>query len=490
MSLSIFHLDDDIQILEKFEKIFQSGLDSQPVTLKGFESAGELEKALSSKPHVDIFILDVFLGAGTDEGTKIAANCRIKYPKSLIFMCSNAKDLKTIRSSLKVGADDFIAKDSKPAEIIERVASALKQQKISDAPSVDSPNFHAGRTLSGVKTRIPQIINSAVNCIYILGESGTGKEVVANLLESSLPKGTPFIKVNCGSIAPTLLASELFGHTKGSFTGANHDKAGLIEAANKGWIFLDEVATLPPDAQVSLLRAIDNQSIRRIGSNGERPVSFRVISATNESLSDLVDQGKFRRDLWQRLREVQIDLPPLRERREEIPELVNHFCHSMRGGPYQLAPNVLNILTSYSWKEGNIRELRNCLRAMTEKSANKILTPNSVPEHIWDAVEAGSPKFNLDQSVQRTSENSSIIIKWRGKFRPSFEELSSNLLLEIIRQEYERSGQMSMRSAAKALGIAKSSLPGKIRLLLECGLISMDELGKMIHHFDETKKSG
>ena len=479
MTITIFHMDDEIQILDRFEKILSGGLLDKPVKVSGFETAKALEIALTTAPPVDVFILDLFLRDGIDHGTRATRVCREKYPNSVIFVCSSAKDLKKIRSSLKEGATDFIAKESKPAEIIARVEAALKS-RVESLPFGESKSKpHAGSTMSTIRLRVPHIINSAVNCLYIEGESGTGKEVVADCLADSMPKGTPFIKINCGSIPQALIASELFGHARGAFTGAVGERSGLIEAANGGWVFLDEIATLPPDAQVALLRAIDNQEIRRVGSTKERPVSFRVVSATNESLSTLVEQGKFRRDLWQRLRETEITLPPLRKRRHEIPELIDFFCATMRGGPYLLAPTVLEALSHYSWKEGNIRELRNCLRAMTEKSINRTLTPGSIPENIWEAIDGGVTPGDR-------GKNHSITIKWKSEKRPSFDELSSKLLIEILRLEFLASGKMSMRGAAMAAGIAKSSMPAKLKHLVQSGAIDTDELTKMIYSQEDT----
>ena len=333
MTIQIYHLDDDVQILERMERILSKNMMGHPIKTHGFESLTEFEKSLSGKPHVDIFILDAHLGDSPlksdpliADGPRIAATCRERYPESLIFICSSATDIKTIRASLQMGANDFIAKESKPDEILSRIESALRERSQNGRPLADDHREHVGSTLAAISLRAPNLINSAVNCIYIEGESGTGKEVAAATFERALPAGTPFVKVNCGAIAASLIASELFGYAKGAFTGATTDKAGLIEASDKGWIFLDEIATLPSEAQVSLLRAIDNQAVRRVGSTVERQVSFRVISATNESLEELVEQGKFRKDLWQRLRETQINLPPLRERRHEIPELIDFFC--------------------------------------------------------------------------------------------------------------------------------------------------------------------
>jgi DNA-binding NtrC family response regulator len=481
MTITIFHLDDEIQILDQFKKIFKKKLLGLPTEILSFRSADEIENAVAKKPDVDIFIIDALLGQDLEGGVKLAAKYRRIYPSSLIFVCSISRDLKTIHESLRSGANDFISKDLTSHEIFTQIETSLANRRthLEHPPNITSN--YVGSLASKIKLRIPNIIDSAVNCIYVEGESGTGKEVVANLVQEMLPRVTPFVRVNCGAIAPTLIVSELFGHTKGSFTGATTDKAGLLEAANNGWIFLDEISTLPIDAQVALLRAIDNQTIRRVGSTGEKPIIFRVISASNESLSHLVDQGKFRRDLWQRLREAEILLPALRERKNEIPDLVDLFCRTMRGGPYRLAPTVLDVLSQYDWHEGNIRELRNCLRAMTENSINQVLTPSSIPSYIWKSLDQHLQGYLSHRSDEQGLDEQTLSINWTAKTRPSFEILTELLLLKVLRQEFAKNGRMSMRALAKSCDVPKSSMPIKIKNILKSGLILKSELTQMIN---------
>lgn len=478
MTIHVIHLDDEIQILDRFRDIFRKGIDGREVALRQFDEAAALTKSLASLESVDVFLLDVHLRTNLAEGIALAASCRRLFPGAAILMCSASNDLITIRDSLKNGADDYIAKDSNPGEILKQIESALRTKKELDNYQSFSKTS-VGSTLSSIAKRVPHIVNSAVNCIYVHGESGTGKEEVTRLFEAFVPVASPFIKLNCGSIPQSLIASELFGYVKGAFTGASTDKQGLIEATDGGWIFLDEVATLPMDAQVALLRAIENQTIRRVGSAKETSVNFRVISATNEPIIDLIDQGKFRRDLWQRLRETEINLPPLRDRRHEIPELTEHFCRIMRGGPYILAPNVLRVLQQYSWKNGNIRELRNCLRAMTEKSVGKTLTPNSVPAYIWQELD---PELSsLANRVARDVKNPrSINVTWQSDERPDYETLSRVLLLEILKLEFAKAGQMSMRAASKVTGIPKSSISAKLLQLIEYEIVTEGELGQLV----------
>ena len=351
---------------------------------------------LQEKPSPDVVLLDVDLGK-QGRGSDLIEKSREILPRLVIMMRSGLDDVQVIRDCLKRGADDFLSKVSDTRELGLRVWNGYRlarlkrgedmRQEIRHTGKVKDPvNTEVGPTLQQISKRIPMLIKSAVSAIHVSGESGTGKEKVADLFHAVLAHDTPFVRVNCGAIAPSLLESELFGHAKGSFTGAASEKKGYLETASGGWIFLDEVGTLTPQAQVALLRVIENHEVVRVGESLPRRISIRVLSATNESLEDLVRQGKFRKDLWQRLCETKIHLPPLRERKAEIAPLVKYFCEIMPGGPYEISESALDVLTEASWKNGNVRELRNCLRAMTELHVNRLLTPLSIPGSIWEKL--------------------------------------------------------------------------------------------------------
>lgn len=479
MTLTIIHLDDEIQILDAYAKAFTQFATRHAYQIKSCSNVSELKAELAQLKDIDAFIIDINLGVNSESGLSMAAHCKSLYPKALIFISSSTRDPRLIHSSLCAGADDFIPKDLSVKNVVNLVESKLHQSLMDRHRAKDTKPV-TGAFIMELYKRIPQIIDSAVNCVHAFGETGTGKEVVADIFESSLPLGTPFVRVNCGAIPTALVTSEMFGHTKGSFTGAVSDKIGLIETAHNGWLFLDEVATLPLDAQASLLRAIDNQKVRRIGSNKDSKVNFRIISATNESLDKLVFEGKFRKDLWQRLRETEIILPPLRDRSTEVTDLVYHFCTTMRGGPYRLAPTVMSILKSYDWREGNIRELRNCLRSMTEKSTDRLLTPKCIPDRVWSQtlgkLKATSQQVSGDLNLAKNK----VEVTWHESDRPNFEKLSLILLLNLIHAEHDLHGQLSMRSLAKSLGIPKSSLPKKIQLIVQRGITKQSEIDRLI----------
>ena len=224
---------------------------------------------------------------------------------------------------------------------------------------------------------------------------------------------------------------------------------------------------------------MENRTFRRLGCSVEQQIDVRVISATNESIENLVEKGIFRLDLWQRLCEADIFLHPLRDRKEDIGPLVSHFVKTMRGGPYTIDPIALGVLCEMNWSQGNIRELRNCLRAMTEKATNKYLTVNSIPERVL------KHNLNIYTSSFETAEyddcpDSAFEIAWKGNSLPKFEHLSEILLLELIRRGFDLNGKTSLRKLSKEIGISRTTLSSRVKNLHKAGYIEMSELNKMV----------
>jgi len=247
--------------------------------------------------------------------------------------------------------------------------------------------------------------------VLITGESGTGKELMARAIHESSPRrGKSFIAINCGAIPETLIESELFGHKKGAFTDASRDKKGLFEEASGGTLFLDEIGELPLHLQVKLLRSLQEQTIRRVGDEHDIPIDVRVISATLRNLEEEVKHGRFREDLFYRLNVVSIHLPPLRERTEDIPVLVEHFVrkHAKRLGipEKRVPPTVLKTLLNYSWP-GNARELENCLERALVLSSGDELEMASLPRHI------GEPNASRGDSLSPAAQMNTLSIKER-----------------------------------------------------------------------------
>ncbi len=280
--------------------------------------------------------------------------------------------------------------------------------------------------------------------VLIMGESGTGKELVATaLFEHSFRRNEPFIKLNCVAIPEGLLESELFGHEKGAFTGATSQKIGKFEQAHGGTIFLDEIGDIPLATQAKLLRVLQEKEFERVGGNQTIRVDVRFIAATNKNLTEMVKQGTFREDLYYRLNVFTITLPPLRERREDIPLLAKHFLEQT-DHHVKLSPQSMQRLTSYAWP-GNIRELQNTL----ERAAVLTDTGTIEPNHLGLQINA-----NLEPQVRQSTESASATIDER------LEEIEKGLIIEAL----NRSGGVQVK-AAEILGINQRSLWHRIKKL-------------------------
>jgi DNA-binding NtrC family response regulator len=509
--LKVLHLDDDPFELERVQRALEKnavpGAGSRPFKVESVATVQAYRQRLAVKPAPDVALLDIHIGDHTAlEGVALAGETRRLLPDAAILMCSTADDVGTIADCLSAGADDFISKLTDKGELSLRVFNSWRLAKLKhggDSGAGDARGAAKGKlrpvgaTMEKIARRVPLIIDSAISAVFIRGESGTGKEVVADLFGSALPGSSAFVKVNCGAIAPTLLESELFGHVKGAFTGAMSDKRGLIEAASGGWIFLDEVATLSPSAQVALLRVVENQEVLRVGATKPTSVHVRVISATNEPVEQLVKQGRFRADLWQRLREAEVTLPPLRDRPGEIKALIEHFCASMPGGPYQVSGPVMDVLTSVAWRDGNIRELRNCLRAMTEMHLGKLLTPLSIPERIWEEVgdkpppataaaaasDGGGANFATAPvgSMPASAPAADLHLKWDpAKEEQNYDYLADALLLEVTRKLANARGKLSLRGLSQAIGMSRSTLSGRLKGLVHRNIVDLAELSRLV----------
>lgn len=498
--LRVLHLDDDPFELERVNSALEKNTLDCAFKVESVGTAADYYKRLMAKPRPDVVILDIHIGDG-EGGVAVAGATRKASPETVILMCSTADDISTIADCLNSGADDFISKLSDKGELSLRVFNSYRLAKLKAGADVfgdpevpRSKLTPVGSTMEKVARRVPLIAASAITAVFVRGESGTGKEVVVDRFAGSLPSATPFVKVNCGAIAPTLLESELFGHVKGAFTGATGDKRGLLEAASGGWIFLDEVATLSPSAQVALLRVLENQEVLRVGSTKPVSISARVLSATNEPMEKMVKEGRFRSDLWQRLREAEIVLPPLRDRPEEIPALVQHFCKTMAGGPYEVSGPVMEVLCNVSWRDGNIRELRNCLRAMTEMHVNRLLTPLAIPERIWEEL-GDKPSASEDAEAKAAEAKASgsasaangarsaaqgIQLSWDQSEAQNYDYLADCLLLEMTRKLAHERGKQSLRGLAQAIGMSRSTLSGRFKAMVHKNIVELSELAKIV----------
>jgi len=293
--------------------------------------------------------------------------------------------------AMKMGAYDYITKPFQMDEIVLTVKKALenrllKKEIVRLKKEVESRyHFHQLIGKSGAMQKIYDLIErirDSSNNVLITGESGTGKELVARAIHySGLRKAGPFLAVNCAAIPETLLESELFGYKRGAFTDAKTDKKGLIFEAAAGTIFLDEITEMPPVLQAKLLRVIEERKIRPLGDTNSYPIDVRIISASNRDIKEMIHQGRFREDLYYRLKVIDIELPSLRERREDIPLLVQHFTNKFGKEPKKISgvsEEVLKILINYSWP-GNVRELENVIQRAITLCQHEMILPEDLP---------------------------------------------------------------------------------------------------------------
>lgn len=438
---TILAVDDDLSILQVLEARLAS-VEFRVLTAMNGQEAIEIVK----NQHVDLLISDVRMPAmsGTDLFTEVHA---LKPKLPVIFLTAYGTIPDAV-NAVKAGAVDYLTKPFDGRELLQKVREVLKH-KTPKVPSETLPPL--SEVLSGGNSPnmqelfdlIDRIAPSDVN-VLILGESGVGKERVARLIhQRGHRKEHPFVVVDCGSTPTGLLESELFGHVRGSFTHAIRDKKGLIEAAERGTLFLDEIGNISQEMQVRLLRFLEDRKIRRIGDLKEIPVDCRVISATNVDLPEEVEAGNFREDLYYRLRVVTLRIPPLRERREDIPLLTQHFvksfCEAQKLKEVQVPPETMKWLCEYPWP-GNVRELKNALEAGVVLCRDGILRAN-------DLQLSGLPHTPAKAAAPTAAPDAL-----------SLEESERNAIIRALKQ-----AGWVQKDAAQILGISRRAIHYKIK---------------------------
>ena len=325
--------------------------------------------------------------------------------KQVVFLLITAYgSVENAVEACRIGADDYLTKPFGKEQLLFALQKAIRLRKLQmenrflKEELTDKFTFKNMIAESGAMQEILRITHRVANSdasVLILGESGTGKELIARAIHYNSPrKDKPFVVINCPSIPANLLESELFGHVKGSFTGAIKDRMGKFEQADGGTIFLDEIGDLHEDLQAKLLRVLQEQEFERIGSEQPVKVDVRVIAATHQDLRQLIKEKKFREDLYYRLSVVPIQLPPLRERKEDIPFLVDFFLKKYgRGRKYSLEPAALQALMHYSWP-GNVRELENLIERLVTLAEGDRITLKDIPEFITHS-ETGEAVFGI-----------------------------------------------------------------------------------------------
>lgn len=370
--------------------------------------------------HDGVAVVVTDLKMPRTDGLALLRTAKEEVPHAAVILVSGHGTVDTAVAALKDGAFDFLTKPVKPEELTHRIRMALQQRSM----AAEIARLHAelsqrngfenivgsSAAMREVFERI-RLVADTRSTVLILGESGTGKEMVARAIhESSSRRRKPFVPVNCAAIPETLVESELFGHEKGAFTGATDRRGGLFQAAHAGTLFIDEIGELQLGLQSKLLRAIEYKKIMPVGSTRETEVDVRLVAATNKDLAELTKQGKFREDLYYRLKVVELRLPPLRERKEDIPLLVHHFIEQIAAEDHRqvrgIAPEALAALKAYDWP-GNVRELRNTLEGVIVVSVRDTIELADLPAYISQlptpqlATQPGMTLAQIEEEVIR-----------------------------------------------------------------------------------------
>jgi DNA-binding NtrC family response regulator len=450
--LRIIHLDDSLIELKAVEQLLADVTSPCRFQLESFSEVAKFRERLTAGPVPDIALIDIHLNGQDANGVGIAAEVRTLHPEIIVVIRSS--DINQTALAASAGVHDYIDKDADGALLAERLFFNAEAKRLKGATSGDSGTV-IGETINSLKPQVERIKKSAVKTVHIFGETGSGKEVVAKLF-------APMRTLDCGAIPENLVESELFGHKKGAFTGATQDKKGALDVSTGGWIFLDEIGNISLATQAKLLRAIGEKEISPIGATDIKKVNFKLITATNVDLKEKAKRGEFREDLRQRLTEYEIRLPPLRERTDEINALIDHFCKTLDGGPYTIELPARNLLKSYDYQEGNIRELRRAIITMTaNKLSGNILPYRAIPPYIVDGVSeimgASNPNDLLEQikKIKEANASEELAVIWKHGER--WDTLWDRCLLAAIRSVC-KGGPKSYRELAPILGMQRGTL--------------------------------
>lgn len=439
---TILLIDDDKDILESLSGLLEDNGYSVEVS----SDAETGFKILSQKP-ISLVLLDVLM-PGID-GIKALERIKALNPDVPVIMISGAATVDIAVKAIKLGALDFLEKPFEPVErLLVSVSNALKlhslhQQNLRLTWEVQKKRELIGESQAIKKLRAEIERAAPSNArVLIMGENGTGKELVAAQIHSQSPRSKkPFIKINCAAIPVDLIESELFGYEKGAFTGATSSKEGKFELADGGSLLLDEIGDMGLQTQAKLLRALEENEIERLGSKHPIKVDVRVIASTNKNLPEEIRKGKFREDLYYRISVIPIYVPPLRERKDDIPLLANHFlkifCEENNKPQMRISAQAIQTLMAYDWP-GNVRELKNLVERLVIMTDGPEITESSIRDVLALELEA-SPEGNLSSKVEAYEK--SLIISTLRKFN------------------------WNISQAARALGIDRANLHRKIRQL-------------------------
>ncbi|MFH1875159.1 MAG: sigma-54 dependent transcriptional regulator [Pseudomonadota bacterium] len=415
---------------------------------------------------VDLVLLDV--GLEGENGLEGIKKIHTVHPSVGVAMLSGQRDVQTVVEAIRAGAVDYLTKpvdaDQIAAVMEKAIASrsvqerceALLQSQVSNK-TAQGKIVHKSEKMQKLLQQTLQVKGHEAN-VLVIGETGTGKELLArHIHEQEGDKRRPFIVVNCAAIPEHLLESELFGHEAGAFTGASRRRIGKFELADGGDIFLDEISTMKLDLQVKLLRVLQEKEFSRLGSNTSLKADFRVIAACNQSLEEMVETGSFRADLFHRLRVIQLALPPLRERKNDIPLLVEHFIsqYSDSNKKKQITENAVSKLVNYSWP-GNVRELANVVRSLVIMTPGDTIDSTSFPNWVLNTNANGNQTASVQTARMSIPNNIDSIATLKDYVREA-ERRGIEIALEKCGGDKSK--------AATVLGVCRTTFYTKLKEL-------------------------
>jgi DNA-binding NtrC family response regulator len=414
---TILIIDDEKSLLDLLTVVFKKegyAVKSAQTAARGFE--------ILAKEEADLVITDIKM-PGAD-GMDILRYARENLPDLPVILITAYGSIAQAVEALKVGALDYVVKPFDVEELKIIVGRGLASRRLKQENILlkrDLKDRYSFEQMIGKSRPMQEIyiliekVGSTDSTVLITGESGTGKEMAARAVHlQGARRDHPFVSINCAALPENLLESELFGHVRGSFTGAVSDKKGMFELAQRGTLFLDEVGEMSPWTQVKLLRALQERKVRRVGGADEIAVDVRIIAATNLDLKKRITEGKFREELFYRLNVISVDMPPLRKRVEDIPILIAHFlqkyCDKMGKRPKRFTPDVVGLLESYAWP-GNIRELENVIERIVAIEDRETVTVTCLPQEIvspqkkrLETQELFAPGFSLTNHLDEITK--------------------------------------------------------------------------------------
>jgi DNA-binding NtrC family response regulator len=424
-------------------------------------------RAILKHQQIDLLLLDLKLPGGG--GLPLLEQVKMLHPDTAVIVMTAFATVPSAVEAMRIGAGDYLTKPFALEELTMVLERAAQMHTIDVQSRLLRERLRTQQGMGGLVGRSPEMeklyrilskVAYSTHPVLILGESGTGKELVARSIHFNGPNAAkPFVPVDCGALVPTLIESELFGHVKGAFTGADRAKQGLLASADGGTVFLDEIGELPLDLQAKLLRALQEKEVRPVGATQTKPISARVLAATNRDLAGMVERGLFRKDLYFRLNVVNLRIPPLRDRRDDIAALAMHFLERMQresGVERSFSDTTLRLMAEYDWP-GNVRELENAIERACALSSGPVLHMGDLPTQLQDfrmqrgtvATVAEEDEVGADRMIAGETGKNGIV---------SIAELERQAILGTIRQ---LKGDKLM--AAKLLGIGKTTLYRKLK---------------------------